>query len=53
MKYFVPSWHLDIGDWASTQQNITFDDAIGNMRIMNHADENYGLIIGDYTISHN
>lgn len=48
MKYFVPSWHLGIGDWASTQQNITFDDAIGNMRIMNHADENYGLIIGDY-----
>lgn len=48
MKYFVPSWHLDIGDWASTQQNITFDDAIGDMRIMNHADEDYGLIIGDY-----
>ena len=48
MKYFVPSWHLDISDWASTQQIITFDDAIGNMRIMNHADEDYGLIIGDY-----
>lgn len=48
MRYFVPAWHREVSDWAYSQQNMTFDDAVGNMRIMNHADETYGVIIGDY-----
>lgn len=48
MRYFVPAWHREVTDWAYSQQNMTFDDAVGNMRIMNHADETYGVIIGDY-----
>lgn len=48
MRYFVPAWHREVSDWAYSQQNMTFDDAVGNMRIMNHADETYGIIIGDY-----
>ncbi|MFR0592224.1 accessory Sec system protein Asp1 [Limosilactobacillus mucosae] len=48
MKYFVPAWHRDVSDWAYSSHTITFDDAIGNMRIMNRVDEAYGVIIGDY-----
>ena len=48
MRYFVPAWHREVSDWAYSQQNMIFDDAVGNMRIMNHADETYGVIIGDY-----
>ena len=44
MKYFVLSCILILV--TAPPANYYLDDAIGNMRIMNHADEDYGLIIG-------
>lgn len=48
MDYLVPAWHDLMGDWAETVPQITFDDAINHMQLLQKTKNRVGLIVTDY-----
>lgn len=48
MLYFVPSWHQLLGDWAFQHGELSFDDAVNQMRVFQESHKKIGIIVTEY-----